>query len=551
MVLTLSADSKVRPVDEAVATIPDGACITVSGTITMLLPRTLLGALEARFLTEGHPRDLTWFEPFPTGELGIEPLSYPGLLKRVIGGWYTPHERLRQMIVDEEVEAYLFPLGSLSFWCQAMAAGRDRYLTKVGLGTYLDPRHGGGKLNSRTTEDIVSLVDVDGEEHLMYPTLPIDVALIQATAVDEHGNVSLEDEPATMNVLYQAMAAKRFGGRVIVQARRQVAAGHISPRHVAIPGVLVDEIVLNPDEERDDSTGTMSFLMPSHRIPRPPSRVLVSPERKVWKRWLTEHVVDESCPEVRPLTPDMAIARRACLFLEPGDVVNVGAGLPLREMPPVVIEEEVEGDVLLSIETGVLGGLFNGAGFHANIGAFLDTPDIFSFYGAGLIRVAFFSMLEFDAEGNVNLLRYGDTWVGPGGSMDIAHTVGEIVFCGTLRAGGLSVRGEDGRLAIDVEGATPRAVSEIQGVCFSGEQMRRAGKTVHYVTERAVFRLTDHGVELTEVAPGVDVDRDVLAQMDFTPKVACDLRTMDERIFRPGPMGLRREWGLAPRSVAR
>jgi acyl CoA:acetate/3-ketoacid CoA transferase len=547
MALRLATGSKVCSADEAVATIPDGACLTVSGTITLLLPRTLLGALEARFLSEGHPRDLTWFEPFPTGEPGIEPLSYPGLVKRVIGGWYTPHERLRQMILADEVEAYLFPLGSLSFWCQAMAAGRDRYLTKVGLDTYLDPRRGGGKLNSRTTENIVSLATVDGEEHIVYPRLHIDAALIQASVVDEDGNVSLEDESATMNVLYQALAAKRFDGRVIVQARRQVAAGQIPARLVAVPGVLVDAVVINPAEERDDSTGTMSFLLPSHRVARPPSRVLTSPNRKVWRQWLTEATVDESCPQTRPVTADMAIARRACLSIEPRAVVNVGAGLPLREIPPVAIEEDVEGDILLSVETGVLGGTFNGAGFHVNMSAVLDTPGIFSLYGSGLIRTAFFSMLEFDAEGNVNLLRYGTTWVGPGGSMDIAETVKDVVFCGTLRAGGLRVTGEDGRLVIEAEGTTPRAVADIQGVCFNGERMRRQGKTVHYVTERAVFRLTDDGVELCEVAPGIDIDRDVLGQMAFVPKVAADLRMMDERIFQPGPMGLRQDWGLGPR----
>ena len=546
MALRLATGSKVCTAEVAAAAIPDGACITVSGTITLLLPRTLLGAVEARFLSEGHPRDVTWFEPFPTGEPGIEPLSYPGLLKRVIGGWYTPHERLRQMIVDDEVEAYLFPLGSLSFWCQAMAAGRDQHLTTVGLGTYLDPRRGGGKLNARTTEDIVSLATLDGVEHIVYPRLPIDVALIQASVVDEDGNVSLEDEAATMNVLYQALAAKRFGGLVIVQARRQVAAGQIPARLVAVPGILVDAIVLNPAEERDDSTGTMSFLLPSHRIARPPSPVLTSPKRAVWRRWLTEAAVDESCPQTRPVNADMAIARRACLMLEPGVVVNVGAGLPLREIPPVAIEEDVERDVVLSVETGVVGGIFNGAGFHANAAAILDTPGIFSLYGSALIRSAFFSMLEFDADGNVNLLRYGTTWVGPGGSMDIAEAVKDVVFCGTLRAGGLQAAGRDGRLVIDAEGDTPRAVSDIQGVCFNGERMRAQGKTVHYITERAVFRLTDDGIELCEMAPGVDIERDILGQMDFVPKVASDLRTMDERIFRPGRMGLRDDWGLGP-----
>ena len=326
MALRLATTSKICTAEDAVATIPDGACITVSGTITLLLPRTLLGALEARFLSNGHPRDLTWFEPFPTGEPGIEPLSYPGMLKRVIGGWYTPHERLRQMIVDDQVEAYLFPLGSLSFWCQAMAAGRDRYLTKVGLDTYMDPRRGGGKLNARTTEDIVSLATVDGDEHIVYPRLPIDVALIQASTVDEDGNVSLEDEAATMNVLYQALAAKRFGGRVIVQARRQVAAGQIPPRLVAMPGILVDAIVINPSEEREDSTGTMSFLMPAHRISRPPRVSSPHRQRKVWRRWLTEERSTSRAPRrVRSRRTWRSHGARASR-LEPGAVVNVGAG---------------------------------------------------------------------------------------------------------------------------------------------------------------------------------------------------------------------------------
>jgi propionate CoA-transferase len=542
MALSLVRSSKICSAEDAAAMIGDGSSITVSGTISMLLPRTVLGAIEARFLTDGHPRDLTWFEPFPTGEPGIEPLSYPGLLKRVIGGWYTPHPRLREMIVAGDVEAYLFPLGSLSFWCQAMAAGRDVYLTKVGLETYMDPRWGGGRLNDRTAEQLLSIERVGGEEYIAYPRVQIDVALVQGTVVDEDGNLSIEDEPATMNVLYQAMAAKRFGGKVIVQARRAVRSGQIPARLVALPGVLVDAVVINPDEERDDSTGVMSFVRPADRIPRPPSPVLTSPDRRVWKRWLVEGVIDESCPPERALTPDVMIARRACLMLEPGAVVNVGAGLPLREIPPVAIEEEVEGDVLLSIETGVLGGLFNGAGFHVNTTAYLDTPGIFSLYGSSLIGSAFFSMLEFDAEGNVNLLRYGDTWVGPGGSMDIAENVSHVVFCGTLRAGGLRATGVDGRLVLEQEGTVPRAVEHVQGVCFNGPKMLRQGKTVDYLTERAVFRLTADGPELVEVAPGVDLDRDVLGQMAFRPKVAGEVRTMDERIFRAGSMGLRAAW---------
>jgi propionate CoA-transferase len=321
-----------------------------------------------------------------------------------------------------------------------------------------------------------------------------------------------------------------------------VQAGQITARLVAIPGVLVDDIIINPDQEGEDSTGVMSFVTPSTRVPRPPSRVLTTPVSRVWRRWLTEGVVDEACPEVRELSPDVLIGRRALLTLEPGAVINVGAGLPLREIPLVAIEEEVERDILMTIETGVLGGLFNGAGFHANMTSFLDTPGIFGFYASQLIGSAFFSMLEFDDEGNVNLLRYGDTWVGPGGSMDIAEAVGDVTFCGTLRANGLRAAGRDGRLEIDAEGGAPRAVREIQGVVFNGAKMLDQGKRVRYITERAVFDLTQDGVTLVEIAPGIDVERDVFDQMQFTPKVVGDPPLMDRRIFAPGPMGVREQW---------
>jgi acyl CoA:acetate/3-ketoacid CoA transferase len=551
MGLSLKFGSKVMSAEAAAALIDDGDCLTVSGTVQAMLPSKLLRAVEVRFLTEGRPRDLTWFDPFPTGIPGVEPLSHPGLVRRVIGGWYTPHPRLREMIVANEVEAYLYPLGTLSFWCQAMAAGRDHYLTKVGLETYLDPRQGGGKLNAATTEEMVSLVDVAGEPHIAYRKLPITVALIRGTAADEEGNLSIEDEHTTMNVLYQALAAKRFGGKVIVQAKRLVPAGSIPLRLVAIPGALVDAIVLDPEQLDDDLVPEMHFLGPGARVPRPPARVIASANREGWVRWLTEGVFDdELSPAVRPLNGDGLIARRAVHELRRGDVVNIGQGLPAREILPVCIEEGIDAETSLSIETGHLGGIVNGLGFRANTTSLLDTPGIFSFYSSGLVNAAFFSMLEFDAEGSVNLLRYGDTWVGPGGSMDIAHAVGKIVFCGTLKAGGLQAAGDGGRLQIRCEGAVPRAVERVQGVCFNGRKMWREGKDVLYVTERAVFRLCEAGVELIEVAPGADLERDVLGQMCFRPAVSPGLRPMDARIFTPGVMGVRERWQAAPSGTA-
>jgi acyl CoA:acetate/3-ketoacid CoA transferase len=543
MGLSLTFGSKVRTAEDAAALISDGDCITVSGTVAWMLPNRVLRAIEVRFLSEGTPAGLTWFDPFPTGVPGIEPLSYPGLLKRVIGGWFTPHPRLREMICADEVEAYMYPLGSLAFWLQAMAAGRDHYLTRVGLDTYLDPRNGGGKLNARTTEELVRVVDLAGEAYIAYQKLRVDAAILRGTVVDEEGNLSFEDEHCTMSVLYQALAAKRFGGKVIAQAARMVPAGQIPARLVTVPGMLVDAIVIDPDQPHDDMFPDMDWITPWSRVPRPPANVLATPSREVWKRWLIDGAVDEAVPPHRQLVSDILIGRRAACEFRRGDVLNIGQGLPARDILPVAIEEGLDTETVLSIETGHLGGIVNGLGFRSNATAILDTPAIFSLYGSGLVNAAFFSMLEFDAEGSVNLLRYGDTWVGPGGSMDIAETVNKVVFCGTLRAAGLRAEGRDGKFVIQQEGAVPRAVNRLQGVCFLGPKMLEQGKEVLYITERAVFRLTGAGPELIEVAPGVDAERDVIGQMEFRPVVSPALREMDPRIFTAGVMGLKERWG--------
>lgn len=543
MPLRLSSERKVMSAEAAAALVSDGDCVTISGSVTRGIPQRVLNALEVRFLTEGSPRRLTWFEPFPTGVPGIEPLSHPGLLKRVIGGWYTPHGRLRDMIVANEVEAYLYPLGSLSFWCQAMAAGRDHYLTRVGLETYMDPRNGGGRLNEAASEDIVSLTDVDGEPFIKYATLPISCALLRGSVVDEAGNVSIEHEDATMNVLAQALAAKRFGGKVIVQAHEVVPEGSIPARLVEIPGALVDAIVIAPEQKRDEGAVDLEWVSPWDRLTPPPAQVLASPEAEAWRRWLHEGVIDEGlAPPVRRLMPETIVARRAAMELSKGAVVNIGQGLPMRDILPVTIEEDIQRDCLLSIEGGHLGGVVNGLGFRSNTTAIMDTPGIFSLYGSALISAAFFSMIEFDAQGNVNLLRYGDTWVGPGGSMDIAQAVDTVTFCGAFRAVGLEAEGRGGELQIDNEGAVPRAVERVQAVCFNGPKMAREGKRVRYVTERAVFELGLEGVVLAEVAPGIDLQEDVLDRMEFRPRISKSLREMDSRLFTPGRIGIRDDW---------
>lgn len=549
MARTALPGGKLMPASEAVKLIQPGDCITVGGTIGWTYPYRLLTELEVRFLTTGEPSGLTLFDPFPTGIPGVEPLAYPGLLKRLVGGYYLPYPRLCEMIRNCDVEAYMFPLGSLSFLCQQIGAGRRGYMTKVGLGTFIDPRHGGGRLNAATTRDIVHVEEFRGREYLWYEGFPVNVALIRGSVVDEMGNLSLQDESLTMNVLSQALAAKASGGKVIVQAKRMVRRGAIDPRLVVVPGVLVDAITLDRDQHLDESAPELDWLKVTDRLPRPPAHVLAANDRGAWLRTLTDGPAPD--PEIEPaasgdgsVPADGLIARRAFLEIRCGDLVNVGAGLPLREFPPVAITETVDQMMELSVESGVLGGLNNGVGFRADADAVLDTPTVFSMYAAGVPAASFLSMLEFDADGNVNLIKYGDTWVGPGGSMDIVDNVNRVVFCGTFTAGGLRVGVEDGELRILQEGTIPRGVAAVQAIAFNGRRMLADGKDVLYVTERAAFRMTADGPELFEVAPGVDVEADVLAHMCFKPRIAKDVRRMDPRVFTRGLMGLRDAWEL-------
>ena len=520
------AKSKLMTAEEAVALIKDGACITVTGTGGGMLPVKVLNALEVRFLTEGHPREVTWFDPFPTGLAGIEPLSHEGFLKRVIGGYYKPHPALGELINANKIEAYMYPLGTLGFWCQQMAAGKNGYLTQVGLGTYLDPRQTGGKLNAVTTEELVSLVEADGKEYIWYKELPITAALLRATLADEEGNLSLEEDTMTMSILYQAMAAKRFGGVVIAQIKRVVPAGAIHPRLVAVPGLLVDSLVIVPEQDRDESNPKREWLQQAQRGSRPPKAVLLSPDAEVWRAWFNEGRIDpRALDEPTPLTPDKLIARRAALELQRGEVVNLGAGPPLRNISPVAIEEDIDQDVELTSEVGVVGGISNASGLPTSgVRFYFDTPGIFSFYNAGLITTTYLGMLEFDRWGNMNNMKYGDTWVGPGGSMDIAHNVHKIVLLGSLTAGGLKIRAGDGRLAIVEEGKSPRAVERVQWVCLNGPRMFHEGQEVLYITERAVFKLTAQGLPAPHRAGPDAHGRAHLPQRAHGPQARLDRR---------------------------
>ena len=513
-----------------------------------MLPAPILDAIESRFLSEEHPRDLSWFDVFPTGLAGIEPLAHRGLLRRVISGWYTLHPRLREMVLADEVAAYCYPLGTLGFWCRASAAGQA-LLTQTGLDTYMDPTHpdpcAGGQLNQAASEPLVERLEHDDGPQLMFRPMPVDVAIIRGTTVDRAGNLSLESEQVTMSVLHQALAARRRpGGQVIVQAGRLVDEGELPARTVAVPGELVDRIVIHPDAHVDESAPMLDWMDQEARLPRPPRQVLLDHDTEVWRHW--QATGESPPPTERKLTADVIAGRRALMELNRGELVNLGLGPPMRDVAAAAVDDDVDPELRFSVETGVLGGVMNGRWYRSGVTSILETADIFSLYTTSVMDASCLGMLEFDAQGNVNLLRYGDTIVGPGGSMDIAAHIRRIVFLGPFKAGGLDAIGEQGQLYINREGQFPRGVERVQAVCFNGPRMFEQGKTVHYVTERAVFQLTGQGPMLTEIAPGIDLQRDVLDQMEYVPAISPDLRAMDSRLFRQGPIGIRNDWGLTP-----
>jgi propionate CoA-transferase len=511
--------SKVVDVEQAVGLVASGNTVTVSGILGVLYPEKVMAALAARFLSTGEPRDLTWFDPTPTGRgPGFEHFAHQGMLKRVIDSWYTPFPELVNMIQENQVEAYCLPLGTLHLLVREMARGSPGLLSQVGLNTYVDPRVQGGKLNSMTQEDLIKVIDYEGEDWLLYKTFPVDAAIIRGTTADEDGNLSVEEEPLTLGILYQAMAAKNSGGKVIAQVKRLAARGTIPPRKVEVPGILVDAIVLEPNQVQNETFPDRHTpgLAGEFRVPEPPI-------------------------EIVPLDCDKVIARRAAMELRPGQVINCGGGIPILTFLPVAREEGVQELVTVTIEHGSLGGLFTALGSSANPTTMLTYQPLFDFYHGGGLDLTFLGIGQADQEGNINLDKFGPTVAGAGGSMDIAHATEKVVFCGTFTQGGLEAQAGDGKIAIVQEGRNKKFLKEVELITLNGRDMWRKGKDVLYITERAVFRLREQGPELVEIAPGIDLERDIIGQMEFRPIIADGLREMDSRIFHDEEMGLRRD----------
>ena len=511
--------NKVTSAAEAMALIRDGDVVTTTGFVQSCIPEALHAALEKRYVETGAPRDLTLIMTAGAGDskgLGTGRLHHEGLLSRVIAANFGRMPKVAQAAKENRIRGYNLPQGVISQLYRACAAGQPGLFSKVGLHTYVDPRHGGGKVNTLTDEEIVKVVDVDGEEWLFYKATKIDVAFIRGTSADPSGNISMEKEALTLDCLAQAMAAHNNGGIVIAQVERIVDDGFLLPKDVRIPGILVDCVVLADAEHHRMNYGVQHdpALAGQIRVPVTGIARMKLDARKI-------------------------IARRAAFELPPNGVVNLGVGAP-EGISSVANEEKVTPYITLTTEAGAVGGvLASGSSFGAatNADCVIDQNQMFDFYDGGGLDMTCLGMAECDQEGNVNTSSFGGKLNGCGGFINISQNARSVVFAGTFTAGGLEVEIENGELKILKEGRSRKFLKLVEQNTFSGPYAKQRSQPVIYVTERCVFQLTKEGLELIEVAPGVDIERDILPHMDFQPIINKPI-LMDRRIFLDEPMDL-------------
>lgn len=504
---------------DAVNYIPDEATLCVLGAGGGILEATsLITALADRYKTTQSPRDLSLISPTGLGdraERGISPLAQEGLVKWALCGHWGQSPRISDLAEQNKIAAYNYPQGVLTQAIRASAAHQPGILSNIGIGTFVDPRQQGGKLNEVTKDELIKLVEIDNQEYLFYKAIAPNVAFIRATTCDSEGYASFEDEVMYLDALVIAQAVHNNGGIVMMQVQKMVKKATLHPKSVRIPGYLVDIVVV-------DSTQTQLYGG------APVNRFISG-----------DFVLDDSTKMAIPLNQRKLVARRALFEMRKGAVGNVGVGIA-DGIGLVAREEGCADDFVLTVETGPIGGITTqGVAFGANVNtrAILDMTSQFDFYHGGGLDVCYLSFAEIDRYGNVGVHKFNGKIMGTGGFIDISATSKKIIFCGTLTAGSLKTDVGDGKLTIVQEGKVKKFIQDIPEITFSGKIALERGLDVRYITERAVFTLKADGLHLVEIAPGVDLEKDILAQMDFTPVISPDLKLMDTRLFFDDVMG--------------
>jgi propionate CoA-transferase len=505
--------AKVINASEIGALVKDGATVYCSGFGLANFPEEIAIALEQSFVSAGHPRDLTVYNAAGFGntrDRGIHHFAHEGLLKRHVAGHFgIGGPNINRLIMENKIEAYNLPQGVLSVMPRNIAGNRPGLISKVGLGTFVDPRIEGGKITTLAKEDLVEVVTFAGEEWLYYKAPNIDVAIIRGSVADENGNLTSHREGILTESISVAQAAKKCGGIVIAQVENIVKAGTLHPKEVKVPGLFVDYLVVAKPENHYQTMGT--YFNPAFagdiKIPVASLKPLELDERKV-------------------------ITRRAAMELVPGAAVNLGIGMP-EGIAMIAAEEKIDHMMSLTTEAGVFGGVPAGGldfGHAVNADAVIEQPYQFDFYDGGGIDVAFLGLAQTDRFGNINVSKFGPKTAGCGGFINITQNAKKVVYCGTFTAGGLKIKAADGKLSIIQEGKNKKFLQDVEQITFSGKYAVKVGQPVLYITERAVFALTKEGLQLIEIAPGIDLERDILQQMEFKP-IIKEVKVMDTNIF--------------------
>lgn len=513
---------------EAVDQIQDGSTLCTIGMTLISACESILKEIESRFLEKGHPRDLTYFHTCGQAAMkqpgGMQHMAHEGLIRRVYGGHWGQSPMMMDLIAGNKIEAFNLPQGQMANMFHSMALREPGKLSKIGIGTYVDPRIEGGKMNQKTKDcgyDEVGIVTVDGEEYLQYKPVKIDTLLIRGTYADENGNISTAHEAMVLELLPAVMAAKRWGGKVICQVERVLKAGSISPKEVVVPGVLVDMVVVCENPQEDHRQTYSWYYDPTYS---------------------GQEIAPEVAAKAIPLSVRKVIGRRAMMELIPDQIINIGTGIPNDVIGSIIAEEKVADTVMVTVESGVYGGVPAETidfGISMNAQALIPHDRQFELYNGTGIDFTFMGAGEMDQFGNVNATKMGTKAPGAGGFIDITTTAKNVIFCSTFTGGGLKTSFSEAGVRIEQEGRFKKLVRRVQQISYNGKIACERGQNALFVTERAVFRITGEGPVLIEIAKGVDLERDILDQMEFKPLISEHLRETELSVYNEHTYGLK------------